>query len=106
MSLPQNLVDAWREVAMRFGLLWTGTRVSGYGEDGPYHCEDCRYLRGRLAGEVVHADATHGECLHSIVKSDPEVRKCANGNGFVLIETGCCEFVDTSGIQRDNPLPR
>ena len=86
------------------GKYWTGTRLSGYAEDGPYHCEDCRHLEGRLTNKVVRDSRGRGYCQHSIVIADPQVAKDSHGP-LVNIEKGCCEFVDTKGIKgQKNPL--
>jgi|SRR5690349_1749055 len=63
------------------GKLWTGTKLSGYGDQGPYHCGECKYLAGEL-------------CKHEIVKADPQVKKNAEGMPIVNAAHGCCEFVD------------
>jgi len=59
-----------------------GTPVSGYAENGPYHCEDCVHLEGRV-------------CAHPVVMADPGVKKKrdADGRPYVNVEHGCCRFV-------------
>jgi hypothetical protein len=61
----------------------TGTKLAGYEEHGPYHCEDCMHQ-------------TDGLCEHPAVTSDPELASRRNDDGLVEInlEHGCCEYVN------------
>jgi hypothetical protein len=77
------------------GPLWPkSTRLAGYAEDGPYHCEDCVYLKGKKQGNVFVDSDGKGRCIHSMMIADSEVKKDKNFLPIVNIEHGCCEFVD------------
>ena len=80
MEWPEKIVEL-RALVKRTGPLWTGTSLSGYAADGPYHCGHCRYLVGKDG------------CSHPAVQADPEVPKAA-GLPIVDAARGCCEFVD------------
>lgn len=60
-----------------------GTKLAGYEEHGPYHCEDCLHQDGGL-------------CSHPAIMADPELEDRRNEDGFVQInlERGCCEYVN------------
>jgi hypothetical protein len=60
-----------------------GTAVSGYSENGPYHCADCRHLTG--------VDL----CEHPAVLADPalKARRTKDGLVRVNVERGCCAYV-------------
>lgn len=76
------------------GPLWPkSTRLSGYAENGPYHCEDCSFLRRGADGKIFK-DSKGGRCHHPVVIADPEVKKDESGIPIVNIQHGCCEFVD------------
>lgn len=64
------------------GPLWSGTRLSGYAEQGPYSCGNCRFLVG------------FDRCIHSAVKADPQTTKGFDGLPVVNAARGCCEFVE------------
>lgn len=65
-----------------------GTEVSGYEEQGPYHCEDC-----------VHKTAMDEPfCIHPVVIVDPKMKnrlKKISGRTVakVNLERGCCKYV-------------
>lgn len=63
-----------------------GTPIAGYAEGGPYHCNDCKYIRSR--------SKRHGACDEKHMKADPKTKKLKNGMALVKLETGCCEYVD------------
>lgn len=86
MTWPERIA-ALKALLKRTGRLWTGTELSGYAADGPYHCGDCRFLIG--------VDG----CGHSVVQADPEVPH-AGGLPIVDPARGCCEFVDP---RKSNP---
>ena len=69
------------------------TQLSGYGEDGPYHCEDCSFLKGQKTGNIFKAEDGTGRCNHPVVISDSKVKKDKN-LAIVNIERGCCAFND------------
>lgn len=84
MTWPEK-ITALQSLLKRTGSLWTGTRLSGYAESGPYHCGNCIYLVG------------HNQCKHPVVIADPEIL----GHGYprnilpiVNAAHGCCEFVE------------
>src|SRR5215469_11305140 len=66
----------------------SGTFGSGYGEEGPYHCEDC-----------IHKPASDAEyCNHPLVVSDPDLQgRVVEMDGQKLVQInlkkGCCRFV-------------
>lgn len=82
------------------GKLWTGTKLSGYAESGPYHCQDCEYLRGRKEGSIFRDAKGKGRCSQEVMMADSEVKKDSDGYPIVNIEKGCCEFVDNEGLVR------
>jgi hypothetical protein len=94
MSVTEKQITGWKEFIKKFGALWTGTSLSGYGEEGPYHCADCEYLVGKKKNNVYRDSNGAGRCLHSIVKIDPKLKKDAKGLPIINIEHGCCEFVE------------
>jgi hypothetical protein len=65
-----------------------GTKVSGYAEDGPYHCEDC-----------IHKTAPDEPfCIHPCVLGDPALQNrvmLIDNRPVVKInmERGCCKYV-------------
>ena len=84
-----------KRLLIEVGSLWpNSTKLSGYGEDGPYHCEDCVYLKGKKTGEIFIDSEGKGRCTHSAVIADSEVKKDKNFLPIVNIQHGCCEFVD------------
>lgn len=76
-------IGALKHLLQTTGPLWTGTRLSGYAESGPYHCGECKYLSGE-------------NCKHPAVNADPQVKKDKDGMPVVDPKRGCCEFVDPS----------
>lgn len=82
-------IAALKRLIREVGSLWPkSTKLSGYAESGPYHCEDCVYLKKDFK------DANgKGRCNHPVVIADSEV-KHDKGLGIVNIERGCCEFVE------------
>lgn len=80
MTWPERIA-ALKALLKKTGRLWTGTELSGYAADGPYHCGNCRYFY-----------APDG-CGHLAVKEDPDVPH-AGGLPVVDAARGCCEFVD------------
>jgi hypothetical protein len=85
----------------RMGSIYdeTGTKESGYAEQGPYHCEDC-----------IHKTASDEPfCIHPKVIGDPDLQ-----NRLVMIdmrpaikvclEHGCCTYVrppEKTGEERE-----
>ena len=76
------------------GPIWTGTKLSGYSESGPFHCGDCGYLKGLKDGNVFKDKDGQGRCNQPVVIADSEVKKDESGRPIVNIEIGCCEFVE------------
>jgi hypothetical protein len=69
------------------------TPIAGYGEDGPYHCEDCSFLKGQKAGDIFKAEDGTGRCNHPAMIADPKTKK-DKSLVIVDIEHGCCAFND------------
>jgi hypothetical protein len=69
------------------------TPIAGYGEDGPYHCEDCGFLKGQKAGDIFKAEDGTGRCNHPAMIADPKTKK-DKSLIIVDIEHGCCAFND------------
>jgi len=52
--MPEKKKVSWirkiyllKKLIKEIGRLWTsGTTLAGYDEEGPYHCEDCIFLKG------------------------------------------------------------
>lgn len=78
------------------GSLWPApsTKLAGYAEDGPYHCEDCVYLRGKKSGYIYRDGSGKGRCGQEVMMADSQVKKDSEGFAIVNIEKGCCEFVE------------
>lgn len=77
------------------GPLWpNSTKLSGYAENGPYHCSDCSFLKRDEDGKKFMDEDGKGRCKHSVVIADSEVKKDKDGIPIVNIMHGCCEFVD------------
>lgn len=83
-------IGALKRLIRDIGPLWPkSTKLAGYGESGPYHCEDCVYLKSNFTDED-----GNGRCNHPMVIADSEVKHDSKGLGIVNIERGCCEFVE------------
>lgn len=78
------------------GPLWPSpsTELSGYGEEGPYHCGNCEYLRGLKKGKAFIDPDGKGRCEMMVVIQDPDVKKDEQNYPIVDPEKGCCEFVE------------
>lgn len=66
-----------------------GTKVAEYSDQGPFHCEDCVYLkeRGKPSPE-------NGLCNQKTMLKDPKVpTDKKSGLKIVNMEYGCCRFV-------------
>jgi len=88
-------IGALKKLLAETGPLWPkSTKLSGYGESGPYHCEDCSFLKRNSDGEIFRDADGKGRCNHPVVIADAEVKKGSDGMPLVNIEHGCCEFVD------------
>lgn len=87
-------IEALKNLIDKVGSLWPlpSSKLSGYAEDGPYHCEDCIYLK-RENGKPV-GQGGYGSCNQPVMMADKEVRHNADGTAIVNIQKGCCEFVD------------
>ncbi len=87
ISLLKRLLD-------QTGPLWPGsTKLSGYGEQGPYHCGDCVW-RKMKDGETFKDENGKGRCLHSLVIADAQVKKDEKLIPIIDIKHGCCEVVE------------
>ncbi|HZS43344.1 MAG TPA: hypothetical protein VFA52_03975 [Candidatus Paceibacterota bacterium] len=88
-------ISALKRLISEVGPLWPkSTRLSGYAESGPYHCEDCVYLKGKKEGEIFVDKEGQGRCMHPVVIADRETKKDKNFLPIVNIQKGCCEFVE------------
>lgn len=105
-KLHKAIIVAWLKFVEYVKPLWTGTPISGYAERGPYHCGECKYLKGRTEGLPYRGPEGRGRCTHPIIAIDPRIKVDEQGRKIVNIERGCCEFVDDSGIVDivENPL--
>lgn len=84
-----------KKLIAEVGHLWPdSTKLAGYAEKGPYHCQNCEYLRGRTEGEIFRDPDNMGRCSQAVMMADPEVKKDDKGFPIVNIEFGCCEFVE------------
>lgn len=96
-------IAALKRLLSEVGPIWPApsTKLAGYAEDGPYHCEDCIYLKRDAEGKpVVDADGK-GRCNQSVMIADTQVKKDKNLLPIVNIEHGCCEFVDQKRHEED-----
>lgn len=107
-KLTEQLANAWLQFVTQIGQLWTGSRISGYAEGGPYHCMDCKWAKGRTTGLPFRDANGKGRCGHPIIQLDPKVKIDTQGRKIINLERGCCELVDDSGIVEivENPLLR
>ncbi len=96
MSSWPRKIEALKRLLSEIGSLWPApsTRLAGYAEDGPYHCEDCIYLKKDEKGNPVRTTGGRGLCNQEVMKADPQVQHDSDSNALVNIERGCCEFVD------------
>ena len=76
---------------LKGNLAEQGTPVSGYSEEGPFHCHDCLHRIGGYESDLPF-------CIHPMVLKDPKLKskrteydgqKCVEIN----MEHGCCKFV-------------
>lgn len=105
MANWQKVIAGLKKLVEDIGAFWPGgsTPVAGYAEDGPYHCEDCRFLRGKLEGKIFVDANGKGRCPHPVMLADPKVKKDADGKAIVNIQKGCCEFVDQIPHKKGEP---
>jgi len=88
-------------------MKWKGTKLAGYAAAGPYHCQDCKWLRGRVQGKVFRDAVGRGRCMHPIMMADPQVeheeppqerdntREIEQPQPAIVdIAFGCCNWVD------------
>jgi hypothetical protein len=81
-----------------------GTPLAEYAEDGPYHCQDCWFLKSREP-----KSEARGMCNEPHMLADPETIKIRDAEGKIVAvsvhkEFGCCRFVDPvkPGARDDN----
>jgi hypothetical protein len=86
-----KLID---EVGNGLGFWPKSTPLAGYAEDGPYHCEDCSFLKGKKEGNIFVDSNGKGRCPHPVMLADKKTKKDKDGFAIVNINKGCCEFVD------------
>jgi hypothetical protein len=77
------------------------TPIAGYAAGGPYHCEDCSFLKGQKAGDIFKAEDGSGRCNHPAMISDPKTKKDKNLT-VVDIEHGCCAFNDQQKEEKES----
>jgi hypothetical protein len=87
-------ISGLKKLIRSVGPLWPepSTELAGYGEEGPYHCGDCEYLKKVDSKDFKDIDGK-GRCDQSVMIADSQVKKDDQGRPIVNIETGCCEFV-------------
>jgi hypothetical protein len=95
-------LNALNKIIEENGPLWPrSTKLAGYGEEGPYHCEDCIYAKGKKQNDLFKDENGKGRCLHEAMIMDPEVKKDKSMLPIINLEVGCCEFVDQKGHKKD-----
>ena len=88
-------ISALKTLIAKVGPLWPkSTKLAGYAEKGPYHCQNCEYLRGVKQNNIFKDEDGKGRCGQSVMMADPEVKKDDKGFPIVNIQMGCCEFVE------------
>lgn len=92
----EDKIKALRRMLNQVDSMWPtpSTKLAGYAEDGPYHCEDCKYLKGKKEGKIFRDSNGKGRCNQPVMMADSEVTKDSQHLAIVNIEKGCCEFVD------------
>src|SRR6267378_4570648 len=91
----QKVVTGLKKLVDDIGAFWpSSTPLAGYAEDGPYHCEDCKWLKGKIEGKIFVDANGKGRCPHPVMLADAKTRKDKDGVAIVHINKGCCEFVD------------
>jgi len=88
-----KIIGKLKKFVADVGTIWDGTPLSGYAESGPYHCQDCHYLKG-IHKEIFKDSEGFGRCDMPVVIADPKVKKDDQGRPIVNIPKGCCAFVD------------
>ena len=90
-----KIIQGLQTLIGEVGSIWPkSTKLAGYAEDGPYHCEDCEYLKGLKEGNVFKDSSGKGRCIQEVMKADPDTKKDQDGLPIVNILKGCCEFVE------------
>ncbi len=89
-------IGALKRLLREVGSIWPSpsTKLAGYAENGPYHCEDCKYLKRDENGNPIKDQDGKGRCDQPMMIADTEVKHDSRGLALVNIEHGCCEFVD------------
>jgi hypothetical protein len=75
-----------------------GIGPAEYAETGPYHCEDCVYLKGRTAGDIFVDGNGKGRCNQKVMVASPKYAHDPDGLAIVNIEHGCCRYVDNLSL--------
>jgi len=89
-----KVIGALKRLLKETGPIWPGsTTLSGYGEQGPYHCGDCIWRKKKDA-ETFKDASGKGRCLHPLVIADPQVKKDDRMLPIIDIKHGCCEVVE------------
>lgn len=90
-----KVIAGLKKLVEEIGAFWPkSTPLAGYAEDGPYHCEDCSFLKGKKEGKIFVDENGKGRCPHPVMIADPKTKKDKDGAAIVNINKGCCEFVD------------
>jgi hypothetical protein len=80
------------------GVKGIGIGPAEYAETGPYHCQDCVYLKGRTAGDIFRDGSGRGRCNQVVMVNAPQYAHDPDGLAIVNIERGCCRYVDNLSI--------
>lgn len=97
----EKKIELLKDLVKRVRLWPAGsTRLAGYAETGPYHCQDCVWLRGRKGGEdkIFKDSEGKGRCAQPMMLADPQTKKDSDGKAIVNIQHGCCEFVSDAEL--------
>ena len=91
----KKIIAGLKKLVAEVGEFWPkSTPLAGYAEDGPYHCEDCKWLKGKVEGKIFTDESGKGRCPHPAMLADSKTKKDKDGIAIVNIPKGCCEFVD------------
>src|SRR6266478_3648106 len=67
-----KIIGQLKKFIREVGPLWpNSTKLSGYAENGPFHCSDCSFLK-KVDGEQFKDDEGAGRCNHPVVIADSE----------------------------------
>ena len=89
-----KIIGQLKKFIAQVGTIWEGTALAGYAENGPYHCEDCHFLKG-VHKDIFKDSDGKGRCDHPIMIADSKIKKDDQGRPIVNIEKGCCAFISS-----------